>query len=381
MLKVADACDDTDQRIFYRIRSLVEMPAFVKDAAFTDPADAVELPNAVFADPVRRKFPLHTKAATWLSQLYFLENRHKYATPEARRVQEKISNAAGYFGIAGDTKQAAQAWETHQQAEPADLSDADFAIVVDHAGQKIRRFPINNPVNVKSAAAHLYGNRMHYPYDWRRIAARKILHKAAELEVQDIEPDLHVYLTRAAGFGSTAPSIAAEKIGTRFLLLSDAEKDLKVKTARLAQAVRGMSGIPTPADMTKLAQIIDRLDREHGFYKYYDQGVETPEEMFFDLTQKKAELFRDGYFQLTTGTYVPFAALDKIEISKVAQAIGDDFVKAIMSDKSLDIDLEKFGKLAATLPRDDARILERALQAAGALDQRPMPTLEEVVAG
>lgn len=381
MLKIADVCDDTDQRIFYRIRNLVEMPAFVKNAALTDSAEVVKLPNAVFADPARRKFPLNTKAAVWLSQLYFLENRHKYATPEITRLQEKISNAGKFFGISGDIKKAAQTWETHQQTAPPDLSDADYAIVIEHDGEKVRRFPINNPINVKSAANHLYGNRMHYPYDWRRIAARKILHKAAELEVQDIEPELHEYLTKAAGFGSTSPSIAHGKLGQRFLMIPDTEKDLKIKTAKLAKAVRGMNGIPAPSEMIKLAQIVDRLDREHGFYQYYDQGVETPEEMFFTLTQKKAALFRDGYFQLTTGTYVPFAALNKVELHKVAQTIGDDFVKAVMDDKSLDIDLEKFGKIAATLPRDDAHILERALQSAGALDQQTMPTLESIAAG
>ena len=381
MLKVADACDDTDQRIFYRIRGMVEMPAFVKAAALTDPTEVAKLPNAVFADPVNRKFPLHTKVATWLSQLYFLENRHKYATAESARVQEKISNAGRYFGITGDIKQAAQAWETHQQDAPAELPDADFAIVVDHEDQKIRRFPINNPVNIKAAAAHLYGNRMNYPYDWRLVAARKILHKAAELEVKDIEPELHEYLTKAAGFGSTAPALAAEKLGSRFLMLPEKDKDIKVKTAKLAKAVQGMNGIPSPNEMIKLARIVDRLDREYGFYQYYDQGVETPEEMFFTLNEKKATIIRDGYFQLTTGTYVPFTALDKVELPKVAQTLGDDFVKAVMADTSLDIDLEKFGKLAATLPLDDARILERALQAAGALDQRTMPTLAEVVAG
>ena len=380
MLKIADACDDTDQRILYRIRSLVEMPGFVKDAALTDSADVKELPNAVFADPVRRKFPLHTKVATWLSQLYFLENRHKYATPRASRVQVKISNAGKYFGIAGDIKKAAQTWETHQQTAPTNLPDANYAIVIEHEGQTIRRFPINNPVNIKSAAAHLFGNRMHYPYNWRLIAARKILHKAAELEVQDIEPEIHAYLTKAAGFGSTAPSIAAEKIGQRFLMIPETEKDLKVKTAKLAKAVAGMNGVPTPADMIKLAQIVDRLDREHGLYKYYDQGVETPEEMFFTLTEKKATLFRDGYFWLATGTFVPFAALDRIELSKVAQTIGDDFVKAVMVDDSLDIDLTKFGKIAATLPMNDARILERALTAAGALNQKA-PSFAEIAAG
>ncbi|KKN32545.1 hypothetical protein LCGC14_0812690 [marine sediment metagenome] len=377
-MKVTDAYNDGNRQIFYRITKLVEMPSFVKGAAITDPNDVPKLPNAVFADPVRRKFPLHTKTATWLSQLYFLENRHKYATPEAARVQEKIANAAKYFGIAGDTKTAATAWETHQETAPEDRSDADYAMVVKHGDQTIKRFPINNPTNVKAAAAHLYGNRMHYPYEWRHIAARKILHKAAELEVQNIESELHEYLIKAAGFGSTAPALAKEKLGQRFLMLPDQDQEMRVRVAKFAKAIGAMNGIPTPAEMIKLAKIIDRLDREYGFCQFYDQGVETPEEMLFTLTEKKAQLYRNGHFQLATGTYVPFAALSNVELNKVAQTIGDDFRKAVMADDSLDVDLEKFGKIAATLPRNDALILERALQSAGALDQQTMPSLEEV---
>jgi hypothetical protein len=155
------------------------------------------------------------------------------------------------------------------------------------------------------------------------------------------------------------------------MMKSPTAKDMQSKTAQLAKAVSGMKEIPKPDDMVKLARIIDRLDRDQGFHKYYDVGVETPEEMFFGLTEKKARAVRDGHFQLTTGTVVPFAALQKIELSKIAKVLGDDFMKAVATNDSLGIDLEKFGKIASTLPRNDASLLERALHAAGALEQLP----------
>ncbi|HSN71214.1 MAG TPA: hypothetical protein VLT59_06885 [Steroidobacteraceae bacterium] len=229
---------------------------------------------------------------------------------------------------------------------------------------------------MKAAAATLYSKRASYPYDWRRIAARKILHKAAELNVTGLGDEVHEYLTKAAGFGSTMPRIAAGHISRRAMMLPENERDLKIKTAKLAQSVASMKDIPLPDQMTKLARIFDRFDREQGLHKYYDEGVETPEEMFFGLTEKKARLLRDGHFQLTTGTVVPFAALERIELSKVAKTLGDDFLQRIMADDSIDIDLEKFGQLAATLPRGDATILERALAAAGALET--LPDLEDV---
>ena len=82
-----DACDDTNHQILHRISRLVVLPDYVKKAAVTDPEQIAKLPNTVFADPVNRKFPLHTKAAAWLAQTYFTESRHLYPTADAAAVQ------------------------------------------------------------------------------------------------------------------------------------------------------------------------------------------------------------------------------------------------------------------------------------------------------
>lgn len=376
MAKVADACDDRNHQKLHKFSKLVGLPTFVKTATLEDPEAIKAMSPAVFGDPGRRKFPCHTKAATWLAQMHFLEARHLYPTTEATRVQDRITKAAAYWAITGDVAKSAAEWETKQSTVPADLPDADYAIVVDYEGSKHRHLPISNPINVKAAAATLYRKRASYPYDWRRVAARKILHKAAELAVTGLDGEVTEYLTKAAGFGSTMPLVAADHIGRRAMMLPESEQDLKIKTAQLSKSVAGMKGIPAPDTMVKLARMFDRFDREQGLTKYYDEGVDTPEEMFFGLTEKKARVLRDGHFQLTTGTVVPFAALEKVALAAVAKTLGDDFLARVTADNAIDIDLEKFGRLAATLPRGDAAIIERALDAAGALE--PLPNFEDV---
>jgi len=63
--------------------------------------------------------------------------------------------------------------------------------------------------------------------------------------------------------------------------------------------------------------------------------------------------------------------LGRCDLQKVAGALGEDFVKAVMAPDSLDIDMDKFAAVAKTLPRNDALILERALQSAGANLKQP----------
>lgn len=371
MNPAVDACADTNHQVLHRISRLVALPDYVKDAGITDPEQVAKLPNTVFADPVNRKFPLHTKAAAWLAQTYFTESRHLYPTADAAIVQGKITKAAHFWHIEGHVKEARETLETKQTSMPPDLADTEFALVVKHEDQTHRLFPVHNAQNVEKAASELYRDRSKYPYTWRKTAARKILHKIAELAVTGLPEGVHEYLTMAASIGSAIPSQAAEKLAQRVLMLPANAVELRAKAARLAKTVAKMNGIPPAGEMEKLAQIVDRLDREHGFYRYYNAGVETPEEIFFTLTQKKAAVVRNSYIQLTTGTVIPFEALQSIPLGKVAAALGDDFSRAVMADNSLDVDLQKFGRIAATLPRGDATLLERALKAAGVLSERP----------
>ena len=378
--KPVDAVDDRNHQVLHKLAKLVDLPAFVKTAQLVAPEQAATLSQQVFGDPVTRKFPCHTKAATWLAQMYFLNARHLYPTKQAAQVQERISKAVDYWSISGQIKQAVQAWETKQSSVEGELTDDSYALVVDYDGQQLRRWPITNEVNVKAAAAALYQFRARFPYDWRLAASRRILQKAAQFNVIGIEPEVHEYLTKAAGLGSTAPRLAGEGIARRMLMVPDKDIEVKVAAAKLAKTVAAMPGIPRASVMIKLARIIDRLDREQGFYPYYDEaGLDMPEEIFFQLTEKKAQTFRDGHFSLQTGTIIPFEAIAGLDLGKVASAIGADFSKAIIADNNLDIDIEKFARIATTLPRNDAQLLERALAAAGLKFE--VPQLETAVAG
>jgi hypothetical protein len=345
------------------------MPDFVESAPIAKQQEIVALPNEVFADPVNRKFPLHTKAATWLAQAYFSHDRHLYTTQQASTIQAKIEKAAKYWSIDEFTKQARDGVETSMARTPPDLSDEDYALVVEQDGRKNPMLPIHNAESVKAAAATLYNMRSKCPYEWRLLAARKILHKAAQLKV-GLDNDLSSYMTKAAGLGSTFPAHAAETLANRVLMIPDSQKDVKVAAAKLVRAVNKMNGLPSAEQLVKLATIVDRLDREQGFTKYYDEaGLETPEEIFFALTREKAAQIRDSYCILSTGTVVPFEALQSAPLAKIASTLG--FLNRVQSDNSLDVNVEKFAKIAATLPRDDAEMLTRLLHAANVAIKEP----------
>jgi hypothetical protein len=368
LTKVADVTDDRSHQIMFKLSRLLEFPDFVKNANTLEADDVAKLPQQVFADPVNRKFPCHTKAATWLSQLYFLESCHNYPTRQSSEVQERINKAAAYFAISDMVKEAADLWNEHNTPTQT-IADKDYAMVFTRDGETIRHLPINNAENIKAAAQRLYEKQARYPFDLRQIAARKILHNATEHQAQ-LPDEVDEYLYKAAGFGTTTPERAAEKMGLRTLMMPKESGDMRIKMAKLTKSVSQMSEIPL-GELTKLAEIVDRVDTEFGFYQHYDEGVDTPEEIFFELTQKKASALKNEYIQLTTGTMLPVDLINELPIDKIAAALGNDFLEAITDDASLDIDLEKFARVVPTLPRNDAIILERAIQAAGKTIEQP----------
>ena len=62
---------------------------------------------------------------------------------------------------------------------------------------------------------------------------------------------------------------------------------------------------------------------------------------------------------------------DAVPPAKIAAMLGNDFSKAVMADGSLEVDLEKFARVAKTLPRNDALLLERAIASAGEAIEQP----------
>jgi hypothetical protein len=370
---IVDAASDVSYKTMFKLAKLIDFPDFVKNAEADDPTTVKALPPTVFADAINRKFPCHTKAATWLSQLYFLNARPQYPTRRASEVQDRISKAAAFFAISESVDKARAGWDGHQKTAQT-IAPKDHAIVINNQQNPTYALPINNPENIKAAAQEIVGNRSNYPFDIRHLASRRILHAAREHQVQ-LPEQADEYLHKAAGFGTTLPARAAEKLALRTIMMPKGASQERLLGAKLASAVAKMKEIPNE-ELVKLAHLVDRIDAEFNIHRHYDEGVEAPEEIFFELTSRKAASVRNDYIQLTTGTIIPREAVEKLPIDKIAATLGADFLKAITADGSLDIDCEKFARVAATLPRGDAMLLERAIEAAGEIQT---PQFEQLV--
>lgn len=368
-----DFYDDRNQQQLYALDHLCPLPEFVKKAEVDNPA---ELPSDAFGDIRHRKFPCHTKAATWLANAYFQQSRSSYSMKEAEFVQGRINKFASHWAISGLVGQFNRNWSKIASFDNHEMADSQYALVATtDDGQKIRRFPMPNCMSVKWAGERLYADRYKYPYLMRKTAARNILREAIRYDemakrgekiagavagATQFEPHTLEYLERAAGFGATHPLRAAEKVAQRVVVLKGRFNDHAEKMAELAIALRELPSI-NGEQLMKLANVIDAVDRETGLCEHYHEGLEMPEEIMFPVLEKQASAILDEFVTLTTGKTYPVGLLMEIPLEKISSVLGDDFMEAVVGEDSISIDPVKFAAILPTLPRPDAALLERCI--------------------
>lgn len=339
----------------------------------------LKLPANTFADPKRMLYPCHTKAAAFLANAYFQDNRKFYSTKEAQEIQERLDSFINYWAIAGDIKHYNREMDKVASGGPkVSLTDDDYAIVAEIDGKPFRRLPINTPMSIKLAGEYLYKNRHKFTYPMRKQAARKILVKIAALSerlekgetisgVSDgslkFEPATADYIEKAAGFGASHPRYVAEKIAQRMLMLGHSNPDYRIKLGELAVIARDMEATP-PAFLQKVASVIDEIDRDSGIAEHYDSGVELPEEMLFHVLEKDAAETLSQFITLQTGNTYPVSLFASLPLEKVSSIMGSEFADAVKdTDRGFGVDPIKVAEIAPTLPRDEASLLEKVIGA------------------
>lgn len=327
--------------------SLHGLPPFVKEAVVLTSEDLVDLPQTAFADP-RRKLPVHNKVATWCSYLSF----HAGAIQDATEIAPtNLEKAAAFWGIGAECREILANIKKATIQRP--LTDDDFAMVADNAGERIRRFPIAGPGNVEKSASELVQTYNHYPLPWRKHAANRILKRASDLAVQLVNEH---QLQRMAGYGVSKAAEILPHLAMRVKFVKDAA--IRQRFAELAIEIEKVDTIDAET-LAKMASIMDIADRAAGIHQYYGRGIEPPEVVchqhtLLELTEKRA-----GIIALTNGQGVNKEALAKLSADRFV-LLGEDFVTAISASNG-NVDVEKAAEIIPTLPADDATLFVNSM--------------------
>ena len=317
-----DQFDDRSRRILYGINKVIDLPEFVKEAAEADEDERDSLPSNCFADPANRKYAVHTKAAAYLSRLYFTKNASMYTSKEMRQsVKENLDKAAKFWEL--DDKYTLIEKKQEQGEEIP---------VVDYAGNKIASIPLNTPRDFEKAAIQIFENAGLFTYPQRRQAARTLLGSKFAKEAK-LSDEVAENLQRAAGYGMTTKDHVLDILEKRASAYGRRSTEFSEKMMETAAKV--MEAKLTPKSLDKVATVIDVCDHQLGLRRFYGKapGFDAPEKQLFEYTEKLCSEVKDGFITLHNGAVIDKASLEEKKLDQFFDQHLGEIPQAPYSEK------------------------------------------------
>ena len=356
---VLDPASDMTGAELIRLASLYEFPDFVKQAALDDILNPGELVPNAYADAIERKFACHTPAATWLSQLYFDNNKHKLPNAKQAYIELRLRKFAEFFGIDTACEEIHEKVAMHRR--PEDIPDSEYAYIWDDPEQGIQKFyPLRNSQEIKAAADWLYSVRDKMIFADRHKVATRILEKAGA--APDLSAEILEFLDRQAGNGVPDTEKLAAAFSYRAALAKDdtARREIEKMAKLITDAPQLMS---TAVDMVELTSTLENIDHTLGIRGRYFGDIERPEDIVFGHTYRKVAADVATLCPLTSGSLYEHSQFEKLSRDTIVADFGEQVARQVC--RGFDVDGAAFAKFAASLPPLQARHVESMMSEIG----------------
>ena len=346
----------------HRLIQLYPTPDFVKQASHEQLCgDPATLPPHVYAGVSKRVYPCHTKAATWMSALFYGDKSTEFSAHEAEEIKKRLLKSAEFHGIGSNVRVLWSKMAADAATGQLKLKDSDFALVWDTGTHKERHYPLRNAGEVKQAS-HWFGeHHRDFSFNDKHTIAYKIMTKAAEFGAATENTEL---IEKCAGMGYCSAADAAAAWERRASLTTTKHPDYSAEASRMATVIKSATfEARDQGRRIKMAGLMEQFDHLTGLNKLYDDGgLARPEDVFFQITEKVAADFLSNHVQTTTGAVYEKLALDRLDIATVRQWMGDDVADEV---GGVMLDTQKLAAIVPTLPRPDAEMFEQMARTVG----------------
>ena len=312
-----------------------EVPEVVKAASSEGLRDLDELPDHAFAWPSQRAFPVHTKAATMVSAIYFRRNRDQIPRQEAETVGRTLRKFANRHGVAATCDEILDAPE--KTAEVA--GDDDCWLIAENGEGQRASYPVQTVDAVHKAAGWMMRHRSNIPFNQRHTMAQRLLKQAARLGAE-IDNEIREALLKTAGYGLPAVSRTVTELKKRAAMIRGRNTQQTALREKAASVADCLSKSPTllldHAACVKLAETIDSIDRHTMLSHNYGRGISLPEDYCFGLTHEARKTAVDNSCETPTGSIYCVSQFKKLAVQDLRDLGGDGLVRRCCNESGVD---------------------------------------------
>lgn len=360
---------------YHKLVKQFNPPEFIKESSIPDKEEVARLQTSRFASPETREFPVHTKAATWLSAAKFWSDA-LYNPNVRQEVSENLKKAAKFWDIEDDIDSILQS--VAGTAKEASETQAFALEEPDFNGDIIRRFPLVGPQSTVKSAQSLYEEKNHLPLPWKRKAAERILKASEDYDVTgEIDEETNTYLEKAAGKGISSLEKLSEALNARYNILHTPGYTHNEEAAQaMEKLAQGTEAEPETSHelCQKVAKVLDQVDRKNKLYRFYGKNLEMPEEACHALTKKSAQAYVDQYIETHGGRIYAKEAFESAGIDLFSPM--PEVQNQVMGPKR-SLDIEKTAEVVPSLNPSQAAVIQSGLESLGYQPQKiPASILE-----
>jgi hypothetical protein len=335
MEHIIEQTRDATGQALYELDQRYRLPDRIKQSSSAVLCGSEAVQSHLFADPVRRRFPHHTKSACWLSFLFLQHNRRQIPEQLAEQIEANLEKAAKVHGLVIEFDQIRQQVETVKQAAVAERPPSAYLFTTTgRAGETIRRLPVESPADLRKAAAWFETYRDEFLWPDRKKIAQALLSKSAEFG-QDLTED-RPWLEATAGIGTCSGGDAAELLEQRASLLARLDSNSADLMRKVAREIRNNPGKIQSSDFrNQVCEVVVEADRaiqlEPGvkLAGNYGNTLARPESVLFAIKKSSVDRLRREHVATRTGAIYATSDLSRLRKVKIAEALGHEIAREL----------------------------------------------------
>ena len=252
---VVDWATDSGKQLFHAIKVKYAMPTYVSvelsklddDASCKTASENLGAIQASANDYAMvtpsPRFPCQTKAATWLSTAYYMEQRDHLSPDVQSRIEAHLAKSAAFWQIQNDVEKIAAV-------------EADLLI---KAASYDTNIPLRSAEEITAASTWFCRNVENVikanGVDWTIKTAAQVLDKASALKA-DLDPEISEKLTKVSCRGGC---FDGRKVAKAIKAVKAASTDDAYTLLAIADTVRDMYGEELQENHEKLARALDAV--------------------------------------------------------------------------------------------------------------------------